>query len=64
MLPRRHPRLSVRHHKIDLSGYFIASADLAEAARGLLLSFPAVYETGEILLEGVRGVRAGDIVFG
>ncbi|KAA2212151.1 M10 family metallopeptidase C-terminal domain-containing protein [Teichococcus oryzae] len=52
--------------KIDLSGYFIAPADLTftQTARGLLLSFPAVYETGEILLEGVSGVRAGDIVFG
>ncbi|MFC4170403.1 M10 family metallopeptidase C-terminal domain-containing protein [Teichococcus aestuarii] len=51
--------------KVDLSGYNISSTDLTinQTAKGLLLSFLAVYETGEILLEGVSGLHAGDIVF-
>jgi Ca2+-binding RTX toxin-like protein len=51
--------------KIDISGYYVSVADLTftQTARGLLLSFPAVYETGEILLEGVSNLRAGDLVF-
>ncbi|MFC3125130.1 calcium-binding protein [Pseudoroseomonas globiformis] len=49
---------------LDLTGYYLSEGDvsLTRTGSGLLVSFPAVSETGEILLEGVWAVQAGDIV--
>lgn len=51
--------------RIDISGYIVSEAELTvtQTARGLLLQFPAVYETGEIELRGVWALQPGDVVF-
>jgi len=51
--------------RIDLSGYGVAPDALSVQAleNGLLLSFDAVSETGEIELAGVQQLQDGDIIF-
>ena len=51
--------------RIDLSGYAVAPDGLTISAieGGLLLSFNAVYEPGEIELVGVQQLLDGDIIF-
>ncbi|MDJ0391687.1 calcium-binding protein [Roseomonas sp. E05] len=51
--------------RIDLSGYAVNADGVQTTATtdGLLLTFNAIYETGEIKLVGVHQLQAGDIVF-
>ncbi|MXP63393.1 calcium-binding protein [Roseomonas sp. M0104] len=50
---------------IDLTGYAVPAEGLtvSNVAGGLLLSFNAVYEQGEIELVGVQQLQAGDVIF-